>query len=88
MVRRCALERCETGTTPLETRGKRKPVTPEDDSRETGLSFLNGGAGENREIFYFSYLSNCLDNGYPCFYPWVKHGPISIELGSKMLILG
>ena len=48
MVRRGALERCETGATPLETRGKRKPVTPENDPRETGLSFLNGGGGGNR----------------------------------------
>jgi len=47
MVRRGALERCETGATPLETRGKRKPVTPENDPRETGLSFLNGGRGES-----------------------------------------
>ena len=43
MVRRGALERCETGANPLETRGKRKPVTPENDPRETGLSFLIGG---------------------------------------------
>jgi hypothetical protein len=43
MVRRGDLERCETGANPLETRGKRKPVTPENDPRETGLSFLNGG---------------------------------------------
>jgi hypothetical protein len=43
MVRRGASERCETGANPLETRGKRKPVTPENDPRETGLSFLNGG---------------------------------------------
>ena len=43
MVRRGALERCETGANPLETRGKRKPVTPENDPRETGLSFVNGG---------------------------------------------
>jgi hypothetical protein len=43
MVRRGALKRCETGAKPLETRGKRKPVTPENDPRETGLSFLNGG---------------------------------------------
>jgi hypothetical protein len=43
MVRRGALERCETDANPLETRGKRKPVTPENDPRETGLSFLNGG---------------------------------------------
>lgn len=48
MVRRGALERCETGANPLETRGKRKPVTPENDHRETGLSFLNGGGGGNR----------------------------------------
>ena len=48
MVRRGALERCETGANPLETRGKRKPVTPENDPRETGLSFLNGGVGGNR----------------------------------------
>ena len=48
MVRRGALERCETGAYPLETRGKRKPVTPENDPRETGLSFLNGGGGGNR----------------------------------------
>jgi len=39
------LERCETGANPLETRGKRKPVTPENDPRETGLSFVNGGGG-------------------------------------------
>ncbi len=45
MVRRGALKRCETGAKPLETRGKRKPVTPENDPRETGLSFLNGGGG-------------------------------------------
>jgi hypothetical protein len=43
-VWRGALEGCETGANPLETRGKRKPVTPENDPRETGLSFLNGGA--------------------------------------------
>jgi hypothetical protein len=43
MVRRGALERYETGANPLETREKRKPVTPENDPRETGLSFLNGG---------------------------------------------
>jgi hypothetical protein len=48
MERRGALERCETGANPLETRGKRKPVTPENDPRETGLSFLNGGDGGNR----------------------------------------
>jgi len=48
MVRRGALERCETGATPLETRGKRKPVTPENDPRETGLSFVNGGGGGSR----------------------------------------
>jgi hypothetical protein len=48
MVRRGALERCETGATPLETRGKRKPVTPENDPREAGLSFLNGGANSSR----------------------------------------
>jgi len=45
MERRGALERCETGANPLETRGKRKPVTPGNDPRETGLSFLNGGGG-------------------------------------------
>ena len=45
MVRRGALERCETGANPLETRGKRKPVTPGNDPRETGLYFLNGGPG-------------------------------------------
>lgn len=45
MVRRGALERCETGAKPLEKKGKRKPVTPENDPRETGLSFVNGGAG-------------------------------------------
>jgi len=48
MERRGALERCETGASPLETRGKRKPVTPGNDPRETGLSFLNGGGGGNR----------------------------------------
>ena len=48
MVRRGALERCETGANPLETKGKRKPVTPENDPRETGLSFLNGGGGGSR----------------------------------------
>ena len=48
MMRRGASERCETGANPLETRGKRKPVTPENDPRETGLSFLNGGGGGNR----------------------------------------
>lgn len=48
MVWRGALERCETGANPLETREKRKPVTPENDPRETGLSFLNGGGGGNR----------------------------------------
>lgn len=45
MVLRGALQRCETGANPLETRGKRKPVTPENAPRETGLSFLIGGAG-------------------------------------------
>jgi len=43
MVRRGALERCETGANPLETGGKRKPVTQEFDPGETGLSFVNGG---------------------------------------------
>ena len=52
MVRRGALERCETGANPLETREKRKPVTPENDPRETGLSFLNGGGGENRTLVW------------------------------------
>jgi hypothetical protein len=47
MVRRGASERCETGANPLETRGKRKPVTPENDPRETGLSFLNGGGNDD-----------------------------------------
>jgi len=42
------LERCETGANPLETREKRKPVTPENDPRETGLSFVNGGGGGSR----------------------------------------
>ena len=51
MVHRGALERCETGANPLETRGKRKPVTPENDPRETGLSFLNGGANSSRPQF-------------------------------------
>ena len=48
MVRRGALERCETGSNPLETRGKTKLVTPKNDPRETGLSFRNGGGGGNR----------------------------------------
>jgi hypothetical protein len=47
MVRRGDLEGCETGANPLETRGKRKPVTPENDPRETGLSFLNGGGNDD-----------------------------------------
>jgi hypothetical protein len=47
MVRRGALERCETGATPLETRGKRKPVTPENDPRETGCLFSNGGGNDD-----------------------------------------
>lgn len=48
MVLRGALERCETGANPLETKGKRKPVTPENGPRETGLSFLNGGGGDHQ----------------------------------------
>ncbi|MDY0352326.1 MAG: hypothetical protein RBR09_13825, partial [Desulfobulbaceae bacterium] len=40
--------RCETGSNPLETRGKRKPVTPENDPRETGCLFSNGGGGGSR----------------------------------------
>ncbi len=48
MVRRGVLEGCETGANPLETKEKRKPVTPENDPRETGLSFLNGGPGGTR----------------------------------------
>ena len=48
MVLRGALERCEKVANPLETRGKRKPVTPENDPRETGLSFLNGGGEGSR----------------------------------------
>ena len=48
MVRRGALERCETGANPLETRGKRKPVTPENDPRETGCLFSNGGRIGNK----------------------------------------
>lgn len=46
MVQRGALERCETGASPLETRGK-KTVTPENGPRETGLSFINGGGAGN-----------------------------------------
>jgi hypothetical protein len=62
MVRRGGLERCETGASPLETREKRKPVTPENDPRETGLSFLNGGVASNEKITQPS------DNkGYSCF---------------------
>ena len=45
MVRRGALERCETGANPLETRGKRKPVYPENHSGETGCHHKNGGGG-------------------------------------------
>lgn len=56
MVRRGALERCETGANPLETRGKRKPVTPENDPRETGLSFLNGGGGGSRTRVRKTYV--------------------------------
>jgi len=48
MVRRGALERYETGANHLEARGKRKPVTLENDPRETGLSFVNGGGGGSR----------------------------------------
>ena len=64
MVRRGALERCETGTIPLETRGKRKPVTLENDPRETGLSFVNGGGGGNRTRVRKSLTSGstCLAN--------------------------
>jgi len=47
MVLRGALKRGKTGANPLETRGKRKPVTPEDDPRETSLSFLFGGGNDD-----------------------------------------
>jgi len=62
MVRRGALERCETGANPLETRGKRKPVTPEIDPRETGLSFVNGGGGGSRTRVrkYSTVVSTCV----------------------------
>jgi len=43
--RRGVLEGCETGATSLKTRGNRKPVTPENDPRETGCLFSNGGGG-------------------------------------------
>ena len=33
-----------TVANPLETREKRKPVTPENDPRETGLSVLHDGS--------------------------------------------
>jgi len=56
MVLRDALERCETGANPLETRGKRKPVTWEFDPRETGLSFLNGGGGGSRTHVRKTYI--------------------------------
>ena len=58
MVRRGALERCETGASPLETRGKRKPATPENDPRETGLSFVNGGGGGSRTRVRRTYNLN------------------------------
>jgi|GEM_PF-3337748 len=64
MVRRGALERCETGANPLETRGKRKPITPENDPRETGLSFLNGGGGGSRTRVrkYSTAVSTCVSS--------------------------
>lgn len=48
MVRRDALERCETGAIPLETGGKSKPVTPDNDLRKTVLSLLGSGGGGDR----------------------------------------
>ena len=68
MVRRGALERCETGANPLETREKRKPVTPENDPRETGLSFLNGGGGGSRKplilLMFFCFKNFVYPNVY------------------------
>lgn len=67
MVRRGALERYETGANPLETRGKRKPVTPENDPRETGLSFLNGGAVVNVKPVAFFHFDHVAKRGKSFF---------------------
>ena len=74
MERRGALERCETGANPLETRGKRKPVTPENDPRETGLSFLNGGGGGNRTRVREQATVTSTSVGLGCF-SYCKGGP-------------
>ncbi len=74
MVRRGALERCETGANPLETRGKRKPVTPENDPRETGLSFLNGGGGGSRTRV--RRHSTRASTGLDQVLVWVQKGPL------------
>ena len=45
-------EGCQNDRNPLNTRGKRKPVYPEDYSGETGCHQKNGGAGVNRKNGY------------------------------------
>jgi hypothetical protein len=84
MVLRGGLERCETGASPLETREKRKPVTPENDPRETGLSFLNGGGGVRlfRTLVGFSLSQSVLFfpftfNGLYLFLPFRLSHPIA-----------
>ncbi len=99
MVRRGVLERCETGANPLETWGKRKPVTPENDPRETGLSFVNGGGGGSRTyVGPYSHkglqrFTECLPNIYSgrnrsiCRQRVILYSPIArvvFPLGKRM----
>jgi hypothetical protein len=39
-------QKWQSAVNPVETRKKRKPVTPESDPREAGLSFANGGGND------------------------------------------
>lgn len=82
MVRRGALERCETGANPLETREKRKPVTPENDPRETGLSFLNGGGGGNRTPVRKCFLWNLSGRRESFTFPYPGVGSHTHGFGS------
>jgi len=74
MVRKGASERYETGANPLETRGKRKSVTPENDPRETGLSFLNGGGEGSRTPSGRTYLIVFIAFTLRPTCPWVVPG--------------
>ena len=74
------MERCETGTNPLETRGKRKPVTPENDPRETGLSFVNGGDGGSRTRVHDISKDKSFTSLFSFYHPLTKIDGYKISL--------